>query len=64
MNWCNFCQGKEEHIWADITVTSVIDGGHFWAQVGGETVDEKLRNISLTLLKEASVFSNHVRDGQ
>ncbi|CAB3994718.1 Adenylate cyclase type 6, partial [Paramuricea clavata] len=45
-------KGREEQIWADITVTSVIDGGHFWAQVGGETVDEKLRNISLTLLKE------------
>ena len=48
-------QAKEEHVWADITVASVIDGGHFWAQVGGEIVDEKLRDIRNILQKEASI---------
>ncbi|XP_028404921.1 uncharacterized protein LOC114527466 [Dendronephthya gigantea] len=43
---------KEDHVWADIAVTSVIDGGHFWAHVGGEIVDEKLRAIKLTLQNE------------
>ena len=35
-------------------MTSVIDGGHFWAHVGGEIVHEKLRDIRLLLEKEAS----------
>ena len=45
-------KGKEEFVWADILVTSILDGGHFWAQVGGEVVNEKLRDIINLLQSE------------
>lgn len=45
---------KGQENWADVNVTSVIDGRHFWAQVGGEIVDKKLTDIRLALQKQAS----------
>ena len=41
-------------MWADVKVSSVIDGGLFWAQVGGGIVDDKLTTIKCVLQQEAS----------
>ena len=41
-------------MWADVKVSSVIDGGLFWAQVGGGIVDDKPTTVRRILQQQAS----------
>lgn len=51
---------KDNGEWADVTVTSVVDGGHFWAQVGGKDIEEKLHSIRAVLENENVVILSHL----
>ena len=39
-------------MWADVSVTEVIDAGHVWAHLGGEHVLMGIQQINKTLLNQ------------
>ena len=44
-------------VWQDISVTEVIDGGHFWAHVGGLDVQSRMEELNSILVSQVKTHT-------